>query len=191
MAAPSGSSLSAVYILAGGDSRRFGSDKARFELHGVPLLQRAVELVRPFAPRVVAVAKAAGQYDDLGVETIGDRVEDRGPLGGLHAAVADADPGWFALVACDWVGARAQWLAALIDAIDDAEAVVYRGDRFEPTFALYHTRVRPRVDRQVSSGVLDLQTLLHDAATIELPLPADWSEAVNANRRVDVDRKLR
>ncbi len=55
-----------VYILAGGKSRRFGSDKARAEAKGVAVIVRVAEALASIAGTVTVVADRAGRYDDLG-----------------------------------------------------------------------------------------------------------------------------
>jgi molybdopterin-guanine dinucleotide biosynthesis protein A len=73
-------------VLAGGRSRRFGSDKAQAEIAGKPLIEHAVEGLRQFAEAVVV----CGRVMD-GVTSLPDRpAPDMGPLGGLNAALHHA-----------------------------------------------------------------------------------------------------
>ena len=96
-----------VYILAGGRSSRFGSDKARALLDGEPLVARLARQIEPVARRVTVVAEAADTYADLGLRTIADRRPGLGPLAGLEAALLDATnppkstADWLILLSCD------------------------------------------------------------------------------------------
>lgn len=122
-----------AYILAGGRSTRFGSDKARAPLDGVPLLARVADTLRTVTAEPIVVADAPDKYADMGLPTIADCYPARGPLGGLHAALADlvARSGAglsetardaaaaLVLVSCDFVVLRAAWLEALGAALED------------------------------------------------------------------------
>lgn len=84
-------------VLAGGQSRRFGSDKALAQLHGQTLLARAVERLAGWADRVVVVGREAApapclpDWPSPGL----------GPLGGLAAALRHAgDAGYDAVLSC-------------------------------------------------------------------------------------------
>jgi molybdopterin-guanine dinucleotide biosynthesis protein A len=188
MARPSGSEYILpkipVYILAGGTSRRYGSDKAR-ALHGdTPLIVGVARALEPVASRITVVAATAGVYDDLGLKTIADAVPQKGPLGGLLTALEDCpEPGWLFLVACDWIGIRAEWVQALLESrTEQSLSVVYKDDRYQPLFALYHTALRDRAERLIDAGRLETRNLFERADTLTLPVPDGWDEAVNMNR---------
>ena len=72
-------------VIAGGASRRFGSDKAAADLDGKALLERVVAAL---TPQVEAIALVG--HDWPGCETLADRPPGVGPLGGLAAALAFA-----------------------------------------------------------------------------------------------------
>jgi hypothetical protein len=73
-------------VLAGGQSSRFGSDKALAELDGRTLLARAVEALQAQCDAVVVVGR-----EDAPVPTLPDRPRPgMGPLGGIAAALHHA-----------------------------------------------------------------------------------------------------
>jgi molybdopterin-guanine dinucleotide biosynthesis protein A len=173
-----------LYILAGGDSRRFGSDKARALRDGVPLLVGVARRLHPIASRITVVAARAGAYDDLGFRTIGDVVPRKGPLGGLLAAIEDCGRDqWLFLAACDWVGIRASWARRLLDhRAESTQAIAYKSDRYEPLFALYHTSLRDAVAARIEADRLEMRDLFSEAVTVNLHPPRGWDDALNVNR---------
>ncbi len=188
MAPPSGSEDAArtipVYILAGGMSRRYGSDKARALHRNTPLIVGVARALETVASRVTVVAATAGAYDDLGLKTIGDVVPQKGPLGGLLTAIEDCgDSEWLFLAACDWVGVQAQWVRILLqNRTEESRAVVFKDDRYQPLFALYHTALRDSVAELIGADRLETRSIFERTEAVTLPTPAGWDDAVNMNR---------
>nr|WP_317894277.1 molybdenum cofactor guanylyltransferase [uncultured Sphingomonas sp.] len=89
-------------ILAGGQARRFGSNKALARLHGEPLIAHAA---RALAPQVAAVAVCGGAPLLPDLPHLPDRpAPGLGPLGGLAAALTHAQERGFdgvVSVGCD------------------------------------------------------------------------------------------
>ena len=81
-------------VLAGGRSSRFGRDKLAEPIDGRPLLDHAVEAVRPHATEIVVVAGPGSRpVLPAGVTLVHDAVAFEGPLAGLLAGLrAAAEP---------------------------------------------------------------------------------------------------
>jgi len=181
-----------VYILSGGRSSRFGTDKARALLESEPLLRWVVKPLQARAAHLTVVAEVPDKYEDLGFRTLGDRVRDLGPLGGLITALHDLDSlketGWLFLCSCDFVGARSQWVDELLShRRPGADAVVFRGERWEPLFALYHTSILESVAAALACGQRAVRCVLESARTVEVPLPGDWGVASSVNTHEALD----
>lgn len=173
-----------VYLLAGGRSQRYGSDKARLRIGGQRLLVRIARELGEIASTTSVVVRSPGEHADLGFRTVADSLPGQGPLGGLLTALEDAGPdAWVFLAACDQVGIRASWARTLLRARrEEVRAVVYRSDRFHPLFALYHGSLAPEVRQRVRAGELKMQHLLDRVPAAVLPTPEGWEEMVNLNR---------
>ena len=171
-----------VYILAGGHSGRFGSDKARAPLEGRTLLEHVAGWLAPLADRVTVVASQVDLYDDLGFRTIADELPDRGPLGGLARALNDLQPGEdrLLLAPCDLLGVRIEWLRGLLDSAEEAPAAAFRATdgRWQPLPALFSRGVGQRVREHLDQGRLALWRVLAVVGAAEVPLPAGWQEQV-------------
>lgn len=89
------------YILIGGNSTRFGVDKATFEFDGETLAGRSLRTVELAFPESQAkfVGKSNGRF--LGREVVGDVYRERGAAGAIHAALNDAETDRIFVVACD------------------------------------------------------------------------------------------
>ena len=152
-----------VYILAGGRSRRYGSDKARAPIDGQPLLVRVAQELEAVASSVTVVARSGSDYDDLGLRTIGDSIPDKGPMGGLLAALEDAGPAeWLLITACDWVGIRVAWARNLLDARSEKHP---GGRLIGPTAIIRSSAciIRRRGTTSCGTSTMTMQHLLEDA----------------------------
>ncbi len=80
--------LTAV-LLAGGESRRMGTEKATIVFDGEPLWQRQITLLRHLRPEKIFVsARAEPSWRPADTELILDQPPSRGPISGLTAALA-------------------------------------------------------------------------------------------------------
>lgn len=91
-------------ILAGGDSRRMGSDKAKLLLGEQTLLQRVIAAMQQVFPAVILSVRQPRPEIDLPQvcdEQAGEGLQGGGPLAGLAAGLGRATTPWVFLVACD------------------------------------------------------------------------------------------
>jgi molybdopterin-guanine dinucleotide biosynthesis protein A len=129
-------------VLAGGQSSRFGSDKALAELGGRTLLARAVATLEAQCDAVVVVGR-----HDAPVTTIPDRpAGGMGPLGGIAAALHHAaSHGYADVLTCgvDCAGLGADTLADL------GPAPAYCAD--QPVIGLWPASAASAVDALLAS----------------------------------------
>ena len=86
-------------IMAGGDSKRMGRDKASLTLGGETLLQTVTTTMQQLFPQVVVSVRQlrAG----INLPQVCDEQPDGGPLAGLVASLESIDTPWAFMVACD------------------------------------------------------------------------------------------
>lgn len=177
-----------VYILAGGKSSRFGSDKAMALLDGKPLILRLAKSIEPLAASMTVIAESPDKYASLGLRTIADRTPGCGPLAGLESALCDCTHStWLLLLSCDLIVLNALWIDLLLHhRRDSVRAVAFRPDRWQPMLAVYHRDTLPIVQRRLAERQLRMQDLLDELNTIEAPLPHDWPTVLQANTPTDL-----
>lgn len=146
----------AGYVLVGGRSSRFGSDKALALWRGRPLALWVAERVRAVAGSVALVGNPE-KYAGLGLPVIPDAVEGFGPLAGVAAALGHTRAAWNLIVACDMPHLTREFLASLLSAAQDLAGDVLlpvgRRGRGEPLCAVYSKRAAGPIAAAVEAGV--------------------------------------
>ncbi|MBV0923793.1 molybdenum cofactor guanylyltransferase [Halomicroarcula limicola] len=194
-------------VLAGGRSRRFGSEnKALATLDGTTLLERAVTALEAAtgAPPLVAVHDEAqrSQYDAVldgrDVTYVYDSSDFEGPVAGLAAAARAADEAWLFACGCDMPLVSVdvvRWLGGERAEGDDA-VCLETDDGPEPLHALYRRDAvtAALADLPAAAGLRALLSALpncRSVAAADAPPGLDAARSVlNVNTK-DALRSLR
>jgi molybdopterin-guanine dinucleotide biosynthesis protein A len=131
--------LTAV-LLAGGESRRMGRDKATIEFEGRPLWMRQLELLRALGPENIFVsARIAPTWLPPEMEMVLDDPPSRGPLSGLTKALAVMRTTHLIALAVDMPFMTTEQLRCLLGLAQRGRGGVVPliGDRAEPLAAVY------------------------------------------------------
>ena len=148
-------------ILAGGQSRRMGTNKAFLMAGGRPLIAWVMERVRVLTRDVVLVTNDPEPYRILGGHTTGDLLPGGGALSGLHVGLATAAHGWSLVVGCDMPLLNLDLLRYMISLTPYQDAVVPRpGGLEEPLHALYHRRCLRAITRNLLAGNYKMTSFL-------------------------------
>ncbi|MDA0993810.1 MAG: molybdenum cofactor guanylyltransferase [Proteobacteria bacterium] len=164
-------------VLAGGKSRRMGSDKASLKQGGETQLDRSMSLLGAHLDRVFVSARRDQADDPVRVkyEQILDRYSDLGPLAGILSAM-DSDPevSWLVL-ACDLPNVDDDTIAFLLgNASPDHLATAYRSTLDgmpEPLCAIYRPESRATIDRFVRDRIHCPRKILINSKTCLLEQP--------------------
>jgi len=172
-----------AYILCGGQSVRFGTDKARVRIDRQPHLLRLAKSLRSQGHETHFVADCEDRYKDLGIVTIVDVQPKSGPMAGLVSAAQHRatyyGSGWFLLLSCDqlrWQPKYFRWLADRVKA--DLAAITYCDPDIQPIPGLYHTRIEAAAEAALALQQLSLKRMLEssNAAVLieENENPRNW-----------------
>jgi molybdenum cofactor guanylyltransferase len=126
-------------LLAGGESRRMGQDKATLIFCGKPLWQIQLDLLWKLEPEEVFVsARSDPEWRPSEVQFVSDEPPSRGPLSGLSAALPRIRTDHLLALAVDMLFMSENYLRLLCKLIEPGRGVLPMiGDRAEPLSAIY------------------------------------------------------
>jgi molybdopterin-guanine dinucleotide biosynthesis protein A len=152
--------ISAV-LLAGGESRRIGKDKATLQFRGKPLWQIQLELLRKLEPAEIFVsARTDPAWRRAGVQFVADDPPSRGPLSGLAAALAQMRTKHLIALAIDMPLIAEKYLTFLCNQIEAGRGVIAKiDDHFEPLAAIYPHEALANIQSALSGTDFSLQTV--------------------------------
>ncbi len=142
------------FVLAGGESRRMGTDKAFLPWHEGTLLEHALALARELTPEVRIVANGK-KFAHLAVVVIEDIYRGRGPLGGIHAALSTTASPWNLILAVDLPLLNRQLLSYLLARARESPASVTVpsvGGRLQPLCAVYRREFAEVAQQSLEAG---------------------------------------
>jgi molybdopterin-guanine dinucleotide biosynthesis protein A len=155
-----------AFVLAGGKSTRMGEDKAFLELGGKTLLERALRSLRQLAPDVMIVGEQS-KFAQFG-SVVEDVFRDRGPLGGIHAALTASATDLNLMMAVDMPFMEFGFLQYLLQHAErkNAEVVVPRVlGRLQPLCAVYRKSFQAAAERSLLRGDNKIDALFQDVRT--------------------------
>ena len=148
-------------ILAGGQSSRFGSNKALALWHGKPLIQHVTDALSSVFNDIVLSTNSPADYGFLKIPMIRDLYHDMGPLAGIHAALHHTGKPWIFVAGCDMPAVTPDLITCLCGyAKDEFEAVLpWLAAGPEPLCGLYHKTALARIEMQLKIGEVKLKEL--------------------------------
>lgn len=177
-----------AYILAGGESRRFGRDKTLLFWDGQPLVLRTVETVQQVAWPVKIVARERDKFSMANVPVLLDVVSGVGPLAGLVTALEDCPASRCFVLAADMPYLTPDWLRLLEQA--PAAPVVYSSSPrgVEPLCAIYAKLMLPFWWERYRTGRHSLWDALQELGgmAVECPPERDPPPFFNLNTPVSL-----
>ena len=155
------------FILAGGKSTRMGMDKAFVGFDGCTLLARALDLISSVTSNVRIVG-AQEKFSGF-APVVEDIFRDRGPLGGIHAALRSSVTELNLMLAVDMpfvASAFLQYLISEARAAGGASVIVPHSDqRWQPLCAVYRRSFAAAAEMSLLAGRNKIDLLFEEAET--------------------------
>lgn len=189
-----------VYILMGGMSKRFGTDKASYPINGKPwVIDTGERLALKSKLRLVGCERPT-PIELAAIPFIQDAEPAVGVLSGVVAALrhcreAEGDR-LLVLASCDLVRPLFAWLTPLIEAHrQDSRlevAAFFAAERWQPFPSVVHTRWLPRLESHLASpDDHSLQSLFRQSNGRAVPWQDQpWNGSINGPPQANTPEEL-
>lgn len=154
-------SLCTVAILAGGQSRRMGTNKSFVQLDGKPIIQHVIERIQTLRLPTILITNTPEAYAPFQLPIYTDVLPGNGSLGGIYTALSYSTTPYTLCVGCDMPLLQPDLLQYLIDKAPGHDIVVpIVGTRPENLCAVYSQNISPIMRQQIEMEQLKIG-LLH------------------------------
>ena len=134
-------------VLAGGESRRMGVDKAFLKIAGRPLIEHVLAALRQAAESIIIVTNTPDAYASYDAELVRDQGGKRSSLIGLYSGLLRSREEYNIVVACDMPFLNPALLSFMAGVARGYDAVLSKsGDYIEPLHAVYGRQLLPVIE---------------------------------------------
>tara|TARA_R100000935_G_scaffold58450_1_gene95632 strand:- start:642 stop:1232 length:591 start_codon:yes stop_codon:yes gene_type:complete len=145
-----------VFILAGGESRRMGTDKGLVNFKGMPMILHILKILdKLHLP--TSIISSNQEYLKFGKPVHKDVIPDKGPLGGLYTALETSNSSMVILLACDMPSINSEGIQSLL-ALAETGKITVATDAMQisPFFACYPTSLKKEVEKTILRNELKM-----------------------------------
>ena len=188
-------------LLAGGQSRRLGRNKAVEPFDGQPLMSRVADRLAQVCGELLFVVAEESKASELpipaGARVTADLYPGKGSLGGIYSGLHAASNPWAIVVACDMPFLNLDLLRHMLSQRHTCDAVVPMVEgRPEPTHAAYSRGCLPAIQKRLERDELKIAGFFDEVRVTYIPeeevrrLDPDLLTFFNVNTPEDLERAL-
>ena len=142
-----------VAVLAGGQSKRMGRDKALIPLDDRPLIAHVIDRCGACSDDVFVVTKRPRQLQSLRFRVVVDDYEEQTPLCGIVSALRAAGRPYVFVCACDMPFVSPALIQLLAERAEGYDAAVpRRNGRAEPSHSMWSADAAERLADAMQAG---------------------------------------
>jgi FdhD protein len=157
-------------ILAGGESRRMGSDKSLLPIHGARFIDHVYVRLAELFEEVIIVTNSPEFYREIPCRKVPDLYPSKGSLTGIHSGLCHASQEKVFVAACDMPFLSTETIRRLCLEKKEGDVVIPRSGRgVEPLHALYHKRCLPAIEAALDSGEKRIVSFFPQVRVHEVP----------------------
>ncbi len=149
-------------VLAGGGSRRLGTDKAKLTFGGRTLLEIIVDRLSSVCQEIVVATgpRSAQDITKLNLQVVEDSVPGAGPLAGVQAGLTATTTEFSLVVACDMPFLSRDLLEYMAGLPRRYQALVpLAADGWHPLHAVYARSSLPAMEALLGQGIYSMEEL--------------------------------
>lgn len=158
-----------AYIIAGGKSARFGSDKSLHIINGLPLIEHVMLSLKPVFSRIEIISNDSNKFKFLGLPCFPDIIPGLGPIGGLYTALSYSTTDKIFITACDMPYLNTGFISHMVSRSVDYDVVVPCIQEFYETLhAIYSKRCLVPVQNSIMDGQRQIFRFFKDVKVLKI-----------------------
>ncbi|MDD2474524.1 MAG: molybdenum cofactor guanylyltransferase [Dysgonamonadaceae bacterium] len=151
-------------ILAGGQSRRMGFNKAEAEMHGESMLIRIIDKVKKVTPTIV-ISSGNLIYPNIQWPQIPDECFKCGPIGGIYSVLKASNTSLNLVVSCDIPLVSVSLLMYIVDKAIGSNSIITvpidEDGQIQLMCAVYRKGILPILEQQINAHAFKMRDLLN------------------------------
>ncbi len=157
-------------ILAGGESRRMGSDKSLLPIHGARFIDHVYTRLAALFDEVIIVTNSPELYCEIPCRKVPDIYSAQSALAGIHSGLKHADYERAFVVGCDMPFVSPELVRHICSRSEQGDLVLpVSSNGHEPLHALYSKTCLPAIERVLNAGHKRIMHFFDQVRVTEIP----------------------
>lgn len=142
------------FILAGGKSRRMGTNKSLLMIGKLTVIERVVDLMRKIFQEVIIITNQLREYSFLELPMYEDIYKNTGPLAGIHSALVHTSTEKNFIISCDMPLMTEDVIKYLAEFPTDKLITIAKADNFvQQLCGLYSQSLIPYIENIIEKNL--------------------------------------
>ena len=181
-------------ILAGGKSSRMGKDKALLQMNGQSFLQHCHNILNELCSEIIVSSKNEA-HELVNTTRVADIYPEKGPLGGLHAALSASKNDINLCLSVDTPFVTLEFIKWMLSQKkDDKSFFIKEGGRYHPLIGIYQKSAVDSIEIALKNNSLRttevIQSLPHNWRHAEIYADYNFGILANINTQEEYEKAL-
>lgn len=149
-------------ILAGGQSKRMGLDKAFIRIGELTIIERLLSILSKLFDKTIIIANRKGKYEDFGFPVFSDIHPNKGPLGGIYTGLKVSGSFYNLFVASDMPFIDEKFLSYMKSLSQDYDVLVPWDEKgYQPLCSVYSKNCLKPLEEHLIRDDLKIINIYH------------------------------
>ena len=178
-------------ILAGGKSRRMGSDKGLMIINGKPMIQYIIDQLESLGIPLLIVSNNP-KYETFGIPVFEDSIKSKGPMAGIYTGLLHSSTEKNVVLSCDVPKISATLIQKLLYADDKSDVCILKHkNTLHPLIGMYKRSLLKDVKTSLNKDQLKMKQFCIDMNCSVLDIVDDQFDAeliLNINTKEELNQ---
>ena len=180
------------YVIAGGKSSRFGSNKALALLGKKSMIEYSLDLLYQYTHDIY-ISGRREEYKSLNISMIEDIVSQKGPIGGIYSCLIKSQTEYNLILSCDMPFVSTQMIECLLRHAEANDVTYFKNNKNEiyPFPGIYTTKCLSVIEQMLQANNYRMKYLLDNVSSNSCEVPTqDEYRLINIHRQEDLNDSL-